>query len=120
MIKKNIAKKITAVAVGVVLSAMSCMTVFADYVHEIGWSADPCPRCGEDVAVWITEVRKPDSPTGERLLCQHHHTFGVDVEVEAHIITYYECREDKCKYNWIEETRSLFWVCQGYDDAGIN
>ena len=120
MIKKKLVKKITAVAVSVVLSVMSCMTVSAYYVNEIGWSADPCPKCKEDVAIWIKEIRMKDSLTGERLLCQHHHRFGVDIEVEACTITYYECREEGCDYFQIEENRSRFWICQGYDDAGIN
>lgn len=62
----------------------------------------------------------PDSPTGAQQLCQHHHRFGVDIEIEACTLTYYECRAKGCGYNWTEENRSRFWICQGYDDAGVN
>lgn len=112
MIKKNIAKKITAVAVGVVLSVMSCMTVFADYTYELGYSDDPCPRCG-DTSVWVKEVHFSEpSATGNERKCPDH-KYGTDIELEYHTIVYYDCRE--CKRSWSEDRYTYNWECHGYD-----
>lgn len=115
MIKKNIAKKITAVAVGVALSAMSCMTVFADYVHEVGWSDQPCPRCHEDAAVWITETRYDASPTGEERGCDHHR-FGTDLKMEVVTLITYRCHE--CNYIVFDTEKAYYWECCGFEMPG--
>lgn len=114
MIKKKISKKIAAVAIGVVLSAMSCMSVFADYTYEIGWSDEPCPVCKEDVAVWIKEVHKDSYASGAQEICSHHR-FGVDVEMIKRVITEYDCRV--CKYSWSREENISYLECHGFDNV---
>ena len=115
MIKKHISKKITALAVTVVLSAMSCMTVLADYTYEIGWSEDRCPNCNEDVAVWIQEVHKDPYALGDKK-CTHY-KFGTDVDWAKRIITNYDCHE--CNYSWSEEETIYYSECCGSDKPVI-
>ena len=118
MIKKNIAKKITAVAVGVVLSAMSCMPVFADYVHEVGWSDEQCSNC-KDATVWIREIYKDAIPTGNQQICYDHgHKYGVDLEMCQIIVTEYECRE--CGLHWEITDSVYYWECHGFDNPNNN
>lgn len=113
MIGKNISKKLAIVAVSVVLSAMSCMSVCAETTrYEIGWSEDPCPTCHEDVAVWITEVHHDPYATGVQRICLHYR-FGVDVEKVERIVTEYKCQE--CKKNWSTEREVTYWKCHGAD-----
>lgn len=110
MIKKHISKKITALAVTVVLSAMSCMTVLADYIYEIGWSEDRCPNCNEDVAIWIQEVHKPPCMYSDSK-CTHYE-FGLDEHFVKCIITNYDCRE--CNYHRSTEENIYYSECEGY------
>ncbi len=111
MIKKHISKKITALAVTVVLSAMSCMPVLAGYINEIGWSEDRCPNCNEDVAIWIQEVHM-DPWMYSNSKCTHYE-FGVDEHFVKCIITNYDCRQ--CNYGWSEEEKIYFTQCCGYE-----
>lgn len=111
MIKKNISKKVAAVAVSMVLSVMSCMLVSADYVHEIGWDEDPCPKCGEDVAVWIRDVYGDTERTGIEEKCPHY-TLGNDVEMVRPGYREFECRE--CGYSWGYSMSYYYWICEGY------
>lgn len=113
MIRKNITKKVTAVAVSMVLSVMSCMMVSAGYVHEIGWDADPCPKCGEDAAIWVREVYEDPEETGNREPCPHF-TGGYDVEMVRHGYREFECREDGCDCYWSYDMSHYYWECGGY------
>lgn len=112
MFGKKIPKKVAAVAIAAVLSVLGCTPALADYTYEIGWDDRPCPRCGEDAAIWIQEVHKNASAVGQHL-CTHNHRFGVDIEYEKRIITNYDCHE--CYISWSEEEYIYFEECQGRD-----
>lgn len=100
-----------------VLSGMSCMTVFADYTYEIGWSDKTCSRCNQDTAVWITETRYDASPTGLERKCEHHR-FGTDLEMENVTLITYRCRE--CEAVDFETERTYYWKCCGFEMPSSN
>lgn len=116
MFGKKIPKKAMAVAVGVILSAAGSMSVFANYIHEAGYSDDPCQNCG-DTSVWVTEEICPASPTGGERPCPDHR-FGTDAEMRNHTALSYLCHE--CYYGWSEDEYSYFWECHGYDLPGFD
>lgn len=96
---------------GVMLSAMSCMTAFASYIHEVGYDSDPCNRCGE-ISVWVTEEIFEASPTGAEDDCPHHR-FGTDVEMEVVTLITYECRD--CNHVEFDTQTAYYWKCCGFD-----
>lgn len=115
MIRKNISRKVTAVAVSMVLSVMSCMMVSADYVYEIGWSEDPCPRCG--AGIWISEVYGNTEKTSESRVCWHY-TEGEDVQMVQHGSREFECQE--CGFGWDYSISNYYWECEGYGSPRNN
>lgn len=113
MIRKNISRKVTAVAVSLALSIMSSMLVSASYVYEIGWDADPCPRCGAETAIWIREVYEDAKETGIKKQCSHY-KFGEDVQMVLPGYREFECQEDGCDCYGIYDMSHYFWECEGY------
>lgn len=111
MFGKKIPKKAMAVAVGVVLSAASSMSVFASYIYEAGYRDEPCPMC-HDTSVWVREEVFDPSPTDEERGCEHHR-FGTDVEMKVVTLTTSECRE--CNYVEFDTDEYCYWVCCGFE-----